>query len=507
MRRLTKFLAITAAMGTTLALTAGPAFADPPAGTTPADTAIVGTGSDTTQYLMDQISSNYDKTSPANPLYSWDAVNPDTLAIGDTIVPKVNCAGIPRPDGSSAGIDTLSGNTQPTGDTTNYCEDFGRSSRARESTDPPYAAGGVAFVEFAKDAITYALRNDADGGSNGPEGLTTADLDEIYTANSPDCPTWNEIDSSDPSNDTIDAYIPQSGSGTRSTFMTAITGISPAPNPGTCVSDLPTTKLPGGSLEENEGINKVFDNANAIFPFSIGSYQSQLFHSPFCAKTDCGSVSSTKPPCTATGTLNKFGCDEVGYLALQQIGTGTTSLPLELTGSATIAKGTGSTTFPLPSPKVKSPAASLVWSVVATPACTSGVTASVSGETLTLSGLGTLKKTTTVTCTLADGSGASGMGNTYQLDVTIKIGTAKAGTLSTEINTTFDPTFDRTLYNVVRYDTNTADHIPGSEAGAPGGIDLETVFGSSGYLCSKAEQAVITDYGFLPLVSGCGTTS
>jgi hypothetical protein len=58
----------------------------------------------------------------------------------------------------------------------------------------------------------------------------------------------------------------------------------------------------------------------------------------------------------------------------------------------------------------------------------------------------------------------------------------------------------------VRYDPNTADHIPGGEAGSPGGINLEQFFGASGYACSKAEETTIKDYGFLPKwkLSTCG---
>ncbi len=68
------------------------------------------------------------------------------------------------------------------------------------------------------------------------------------------------------------------------------------------------------------------------------------------------------------------------------------------------------------------------------------------------------------------------------------------------INTSFPSTFLRTLFEVVPYDSNTSDHIPGSESGAPGGVDLENIFGASGWACTSATAKTdIKNYGFVPL--------
>src|SRR5579859_4357560 len=104
------------AVGMALALaagSAGPALADPPAKVTPRASDVVGVGSDTIQYLLDQLSRDYAKANPASPslLYSWDPVNPVTGATGDLIETKASCATIARPDGSSAGITALEANT------------------------------------------------------------------------------------------------------------------------------------------------------------------------------------------------------------------------------------------------------------------------------------------------------------------------------------------------------------------------------------------------------------
>jgi len=54
------------------------------------------------------------------------------------------------------------------------------------------------------------------------------------------------------------------------------------------------------------------------------------------------------------------------------------------------------------------------------------------------------------------------------------------------INGNFPIVFQRSLFDIVRYDPNTTDHIPGSESGAPGSINLEQFFGKTGYFCSNA---------------------
>jgi hypothetical protein len=89
------------------------------------------------------------------------------------------------------------------------------------------------------------------------------------------------------------------------------------------------------------------------------------------------------------------------------------------------------------------------------------------------------------------------------------------GTFTLTINKKFPLLFQRSLYDVVRYDPNTTDHIPGPEAGASGGIDLEQFFAAKtasvrGWICSSSTaQADIEHYGFLPTwkLSSCGAVS
>ena len=75
-------------------------------------------------------------------------------------------------------------------------------------------------------------------------------------------------------------FLPQSGSGTLSAWLTAI-GVT---TPGPCVSSVNNT------LEENEGVNPVLKNPGAIFPYSVGDYIAQTVHS---------AVPDHKTTCTA----------------------------------------------------------------------------------------------------------------------------------------------------------------------------------------------------------------
>jgi ABC-type phosphate transport system substrate-binding protein len=408
MRMLSKLLAGTAAAAATVALTAGPALADPPSGTTPAVTAAVGTGSNTTQYLLDQLSYNFDHKNPSatEKLYSWDAVNPNTLAIGDNVVTKKGCAAIARPDGSGAGITQLDANVVDPSNKKYYCEDYARSSRARASTDPPFAAGGVAFVSLGGDAVTWSDRSAAAGGTDAPANLTVAQLVKIYECADTN---WKQVGGKSAP---IQAYLPQTSSGTRQFFLTALGGGVTPITPGSCVID-GTTSDPN-SLEENEGINPLLNSPQAIFIYSVGAYLSQRYHSPNCINSDC-SPAPSGPPCKFVSGKNRYGCNEVGVLQLNTLGGSKPTTPWPLT--ATTNKAT--------------------------------------------------------------------------------------------INHNFSLAFQRSLYDVVRYDPNTTDHIPGSESSSPGHINLEQFFGASGFACSSAEAATVKDYGFLPTwkLSTCGATS
>jgi ABC-type phosphate transport system substrate-binding protein len=353
----------------------------------PAEADATGVGSDTIQNVLDQFSVDWNSShtaSTATHLFSWDATNPLTGAIGDSIAEKTGCPHIPRPDGSSAGITQLA-TFQKTSDGKAFCSSFARSSRARASTDPAFAPGGIAFVDLAGDAVTWS----AQATTNAPATLTTAQLAAIYNCTDTN---WSQVGGK---NAPIHAFIPQSGSGTRAFFLSAI-GIA---TPGSCVSD------DNGQLEENEGVNPVLNDPDAIFPYSTGKYIAEKFHSATCFNTSCNPNGSGLR-CTPSGTQDLFGCNNHGTMVLKQING--------------IAPTTGT-------------------------------------------GQGTV------------------------------------------INSAFPATFQRTVFEVVPYDPNTSDHIPGA-TNPVGGVNLEQIFGASGFVCTNATaKADLKKYGFLvtPL---CGVT-
>jgi ABC-type phosphate transport system substrate-binding protein len=306
MRTLKKLIAAGAVVASATAMAVGPALADPINGSgnpvTPKETDVVGVGSDTTQFLLDQLAFDYNKSHTPK-LYSWDALNPKTGAAGENIKEKAGCALTPRPNGSSAGVSALILN-QKTGDKKHFCVDYARSSRGRASTDPARGAGGILFVAMGKDAETYATNK----VTNAPNNLTKAQLADIYTCT---VTNWSQVGGQ---NAPIDAELPQVGSGTRAFWLVAI-GV---PTPGPCVKS---------TVEENEGVDPVFkNNPNAIIGYSIGKYIAQKFHSADCINSTC----TGSPACHPTATQNKFGCDAHGNMVLHNIngtkptvGTGT----------------------------------------------------------------------------------------------------------------------------------------------------------------------------------------
>jgi ABC-type phosphate transport system substrate-binding protein len=295
----------------------------------PAPAEVTGVGSDTIQSVMDQFSADYNGTHSSGHLWSWDATNPITRAIGDSITVKQGCTAIARPNGSSAGITALESSN---GTTSGHpCIDFARSSRAR-GTDP----NTVTFVTLAGDAVTYATQP----GSNAPGNLTTADLQGIYNCTITD---WSQIPGSTTSGP-IAAFIPQSGSGTRSFFLSAI-GLTA---PGSCVSTSATVGGAAGAnantLEENEGVAPSLNGAsgsgvtkaNVIFPFSVGKYLAERYHSAKCFNTSC-TANSSGFQCTPKGSQNLFGCNNHGTMVPNQINGTNPTTPWPLTSTTTKA--------------------------------------------------------------------------------------------------------------------------------------------------------------------------
>ncbi len=175
MRMLGKLITGAAVIATVTTLTAGVAMADPPSGTTPKATDVVGVGSNTTESLLDQLTLNYNAAHKTGThIFSWDALENAAATTAGNIATKAGCVAAPRPNGSSAGIAALAGNIKDPKSKSHFCLDFARSSRAEKSTDP----AGLSFIPLALDNISYAS---IAKGSNAPTNLSTHQLTEIYT--------------------------------------------------------------------------------------------------------------------------------------------------------------------------------------------------------------------------------------------------------------------------------------------------------------------------------------
>jgi ABC-type phosphate transport system substrate-binding protein len=197
----------------------------------PTPTDVVGDGSDTLQYLLDFGASgdpsgdngynstggknkliSFDATADSNARISWD--NGSTLAApilqNPTAVYRAGTVPVQRINGSGAGINALLANTA----ITQAHIDF-----ARMSSNPTVAQGQTAvnngwqgLQQFV--AGTEHLREAAATATNSPVGLSAQQLVAIYQCTAT---TWNQVGGT--STDTIVPIIPQSGSGTRNTFL------------------------------------------------------------------------------------------------------------------------------------------------------------------------------------------------------------------------------------------------------------------------------------------------
>jgi len=300
MRNLMKLAAAAAVLLSATGVVSAPAMADPVNGqgkaVSPREVDIVSVGADTDEFLFDQLSVDYNASHKTGAKqYSWDATNPVTNAANDLIKAKFGCAKNPRPDGASAGILAVKGgplalsSNLKTADGKHFCTDFTRSARGRNpSTDPAKSKGGIVFVLLAKDAITYTT-NAGKKGTNAPGNLSTAQLAAIYTCTDT---KWSQVGGT--SSATIQPFLPETGSGLRTSFLAAIgVGI-----PGACVNS---------SVQQNEGTDpQLLNNPNELVPYSVAKLLSQVFRSN---------------PCKGKKIKGKlrFGCDEHGTMKLNSI--------------------------------------------------------------------------------------------------------------------------------------------------------------------------------------------
>jgi len=207
--------------------------------------ALQGTGSDTTQGVLNGL-SNAVQVNGQLAIASYDAGGNGASATITTKDPATtpNCT-INRPSGSGAGVNTL---TNPN---TAGCVNFARSSADNSGS---YAGQNLTYIPFATDAVAVGIRTDSQIGRS----LSTAQLTKIYNCGTP----------------SVTPFLPQFNSGTRKFFLQQL-GFADAADftsqaNHTCIKE---TDGNGNPLLENTGT--LITDPTAVVPYAISSYLAQ----------------------------------------------------------------------------------------------------------------------------------------------------------------------------------------------------------------------------------------
>jgi ABC-type phosphate transport system substrate-binding protein len=235
-------LAAAAATATLATALSTPAHADP--GFTPDANDVVGVGSDTTENVVTALAQAYNSSGQpvgGQRLASWDATG------SANITPRAGANAIPRPSGSSSGIDALQSTPSLS---------FARSSRGPN----PTGDSGTTFYPYALDRLGYVF---AKPTTNARKNLTAAKLKDIYTCQAT---SWSDFGGA---NQQIKAKIPAAGSGTRSFFLSSI-GETEAQLQAAI--NQPNNVCSVQEVQENDP-GAVIGDVNAIAPFSFARHK------------------------------------------------------------------------------------------------------------------------------------------------------------------------------------------------------------------------------------------
>ena len=254
--------------------------------------------------------------------YSYDALTLGVNVPGNyKIKPKAGCTTIARPDGSGKGstaLDTTQRSSTRAGLPVRRLRPLLRRPQADLPGGKP---GGMVFVAFAKDAITWAARSAAKGGTDAPASLNTAQLKAIFTCTDTN---WKQVGGK---SGAIKVYLPQGGSGTLSTWEKFM-GITTL---GACVSQAP---------EENEGTYARLQQRERDL---------HLVDRRLCGgevpRGGCGKAPSK--------SQNQFGCNLSGFIVPEKISGVNRSAPPRCRRSTRRSRpptGARSTTLPSTGP-------------------------------------------------------------------------------------------------------------------------------------------------------------
>jgi hypothetical protein len=245
------------------------------------------TGSDTIQDVWNGLTNDFGAVAPS--IASWNAfVVPNlTGTIPDSYIQtKTGGAWFLRPSGSGAGIQALSSVWDPSGTNNHLFPPTGGNGSAllthsdvdfARSSGGPVAGTGLKFLPFARDAVSIAFKPTT--GLTAPLNLTTSQLKELYSGvddNTDSVVTF----SAQPSTSTtvvsvngvvVHPKIPQSASGTRKFFLTAIGVSNSVGAEAPYISDPGTA--PQGGIPENSGTP--LTTAGDLAPFSAAQWIAQ----------------------------------------------------------------------------------------------------------------------------------------------------------------------------------------------------------------------------------------
>ena len=313
---------------------ANPATADP--ASTPSATDVVGVGSDTIEFAVQNLANAWNAQAPA-PAFNLASFNATPVpGVPNITLRSAGWNGtsdplsIARPNGSGAGKATLFG----AGNNANV--NFARSSSSLNTAE----AAALTQFPFAVDGLKLAVSGHT--ASHAPASITAAQMVKIYNGT---YTTWNQIPGNEGgSTAAIKPMVPQSGSGTRSFFESELK----AANGGVAV-----TYGPGVQFVQEHDPTPIKDDPDAIAPFSTarqatlaapgdihleGGYRARRAVYDVVRNTDAGSGWAT----ALFGTGGLF-CSAEGRTVITAAGFE----PLDTTGSGT---GVGQCGKPLTAP-------------------------------------------------------------------------------------------------------------------------------------------------------------
>jgi hypothetical protein len=278
-------LAATALLGT--ALSGGAAKADSLQYSAP----FVGVGSDTTQDILNAFQGysngvyytpvHSDVASGSKVLTSWDAT--DAGSTTSCIAARTGGPSFNRPNGSGSGRTALlaaittGGTTSVSNCGAGTTSPSGQISFARSSSLSGTAGTTLAYVPFARDALSYAAYRAA--GSPVLD-LSTTELNQIFTT-----PAGVDIVRGTAPNTVTTRVLGcgiQSGSGTGTTWQGFVTGNTATYQTTVCDGLIdPATGVAVGRSQENDGpglvlrgnlANTAVAGTQVIIGFSVGNF-------------------------------------------------------------------------------------------------------------------------------------------------------------------------------------------------------------------------------------------